>query len=208
MNIKLDADIAKVWLDDPAVDRIIATVGEKRAMPDRGTLRHDLLSCYGLYSIASGPGQSGFVKRQIDRLNSIRKNASKVIERLKADDADLGIVRYCWPITPDRPAHLLPQMTFLVEMIDAMTGMQGRPGDLAERTKAKLGVTGSALQWLTGTLLPDVYLKHFREKARISRSSDGTLGGPYVRFARQVLAEAKIDCSDETIASALRMVKS
>jgi hypothetical protein len=208
MDIKLDANKAKVLLDDPAVDRIIAAVGETCAMPDRDKLRHDLLFCYGRYSIASGPGQSGFIKRQSDRLNSTRKHASKLTELLKADDADLGIIRSVWPITPERPAHLLPQMTFLVEMIDAMTGMQERPGDIAQRTKAKLGVSGSALQWLTGRLLPDVYSKHFRKEARISRSPNGTLGGPYIRFAHQALAELKIECSDETIASALGLVKS
>jgi hypothetical protein len=208
MDIKLNADNAKVWLDDSAVDRIIAAVGEKRAMPDRDTLRHDLLICYGQYSIASGPGQPGFVKRQSERLDSIRKHALKLRELLKADDADLGIIRWAWPITAERPAHLLPQMTFLVERIDAMTGMQGRPGDLAERTKAKLGMSGSALQW-TGALLPAVYSKHFQNEAKASRSNlDGTPGGPYIRFARQVLDEMKIECSDETIASALRMVKS
>jgi hypothetical protein len=209
MDIKLDADKAKALLDDPAVDRIIAAVGETLTTPDRDTLRQDLLICYGRYSIASGPGQSGFVKRQSDRLNSIRKHASKLVELLKADEADLKIIRSVWPITPERPAQLLRQMISLVETIDTMRGMKGRPGDLAERTKAKLGTSGSALQWLTGMLLPAVYSKHFRREAKISRSpDDGTLGGPYIRFARQVLAEADIGCSDETIASALRMVKS
>ena len=208
MDIRLDADKAKVLLDDPALDRIIAAVDETLAVPDRDTLRQDLLICYGQYSIASGPGQSGFVKRQSNRLNSIQTHASKLVELLKADDADLGIIRSVWPITPERPAHLLPQMIFLVETIDAMTGMQGRPGDLAERTKAKQGMSGGPLQWLTGELLPAVYSKHFGTKAGRSRSPDGTLGGPYIRFAHQVLAELKIECSDETIASALRMVKS
>ena len=144
-----------------------------------------------------------------DRLNSIRKHAKKLVELLKADDADLGIIRSVWPITPERPAHLLPQMIFLVEMIDAMTGMQGRPGDIAKRTKAKHGMSGSPLQWLTGTLLPVVYSKHFGRKAGRSRNpADDVLGGPYMRFARRVLAELKIECSDETIAKALRMGKS
>jgi hypothetical protein len=130
------------------------------------------------------------------------------VELLKADDADLRIIRMAWPITPECPAHLLPQMNFLVETIDRMTGVRGRPGDLAERTKAELGMSGSPVQWLTGALLPDVYLQHFGKEAGISRSPDGILGGPYVRFAHQVLVEMKIECSDETIASALRMVRS
>ena len=75
----------------------------------------------------------------------MRKHASKLVELLKADDTYLGIIRSVWPITPERPAHLLPQMIFLIEAIDAMTGMQGKPGDLAERTKAKLGISGSPL---------------------------------------------------------------
>jgi hypothetical protein len=204
MDNKPDTDRAKAWLDDPTLDRIIAAVGETLATPDRDALRQDLLICYGRYSIAFGPGQSGFVKRQRDRLNSIRKHASKLVELLKADDADCGIVRMAWPITPEYPAHPL---IFLVERIDAMRGMQGRPGDLAKGTKAKLAMSGSALQWLTGVLLPAVYLQHFCKEAGISRSPDGTLGGPYIRFAHQVLAEAEIECSDETIASALRMVK-
>jgi hypothetical protein len=184
----IDADAAKLWLDDPTLDRIIAEVGETITKPDRDVLRHDLLTCYGQYSI--------------------RKNAKKLVGLLKADDADVGIIRALWPISPERPAHLLPQMIFLVERIDAMTGMEGRPGDIAERTKAKQGMSGSALQWLTGTLLPDAYSKHFHRKAGRSRNpADDGLGGPYMRFARRVLAEMKIECSDETIAKALQIRK-
>ena len=209
MDIKLNADSAKLLLDDSAVDRIIAAVGETHARPDRDKLRNDLLACYRLYSIADGPGQPGFIKHQSERLNSIRKHALSLMKLLTADDADLGIIREIWPISPERPAHLLPQIAFLVEKIEAMVGMQGRPRDIAGRTKAKLGMSGSPLQSLTGTLLAEVYSEHFRMEARKSRDPDsGTLGGPYIRFVRQVLAEMKIECSDETIALALRMVKS
>jgi hypothetical protein len=41
----IDADAAKLWLDDPALDRIIAEVGETITKPDRDVLRHDLLIC-------------------------------------------------------------------------------------------------------------------------------------------------------------------
>jgi hypothetical protein len=205
----IDADVAKFLLDDPALDRIIAEVGETITKPDRDVLRHDLLICYGRYSIASGPGRPGFVKRQQERLNSIRKHAKKLVERLKADEADVGIISKLWPISPERPAHLFTQMVFLVEMIDGMPGLQGRPGDIAKRTSAHLGASGSALQWLTGTLLPVAYSRHFGRKAGRSRNpADDVLGGPYMRFARRVLAEAKIQCSDETIAKALHMVNS
>ena len=102
LMLTLQRSCSMIW-------RLIASLPlwAKRAMPDRDTLRHDLLICYGRYSIASGPGQSGFVKRQSERLNSIQKHASKLMELLKADDADLRIIRSVWPITPERPAHLL-----------------------------------------------------------------------------------------------------
>ena len=201
----IDADAAKFWLDDPALDRIIAEVGETITKPDRDVLRHDLLICYARYSIASGPGRSGFVKRQIERLNSIRKHAKKLVKLLKDDEADVGIISALWPISPERPAHLFTQMVFLVEMIDGMPGLQDRPSNIAKRTSAHLDASGSALQWLTGTLLPAAYSKHFGRKAGRSRNpADDVLDGPYMRFARPVLAEMKIECSDETIAKALQ----
>src|SRR5262249_60450714 len=57
INTELDADKAKYWLDDQALDRIITAVGESPAKPDRDSLPLELLKCYGLSSIASpGPG--------------------------------------------------------------------------------------------------------------------------------------------------------
>ena len=76
------------------------------------------------------------------------------MELLKADEADVRIISALWPISPERPAHLFTQMVFLVEIIDGMPGLQSRPGDIAKRTRKSLDASGSALQWLTGTLLP------------------------------------------------------
>ena len=211
MDIKLDADTARLLLDDQTLDRVIAAVGKTPAKPDRDALRCDLLMCYGRYGVAAGPGTPGFNRQQSSRLKSIQKHAKKLAELLKADDADLRIFhdRRVWPISPERPASLLQQMVFLVETIDKMTGMQGKPADIAKRTKTRLGTSGSALQSLTSTWLPDVYLRHFGRKAGISRNPDGGApDGPYVRFARQVLVEFKIECSDETIARVLHMGKS
>jgi hypothetical protein len=73
----IDADRAKLLLDDLTLDRIITAVGETLTKPNRDVLRRDLLLCIGQHSIASGPGRSGFVSRQISRLNSIQKHAKK-----------------------------------------------------------------------------------------------------------------------------------
>ena len=206
MNIEIDANKAKYLLDDQALDRIVAAVGESPTKPDRDSLRLDLLKCYGLYIIASdGPGS---IRRQMTRLNSIQKHAKRLVDLLEADDADFRIIRELWSISFEQPTHLLPQMRFLVEMINNLPVMHAKAGDIAERTNKRLGTSGSALQWLANALLPAIYSQHFGKEARISRNLEGTVGGPYIRFAHQVLVELKIECSDETIASALRMVKS
>jgi hypothetical protein len=131
MDIEISADKAKALLDNLTLDHIIDAVGETPTKPDRDALRRDLLICYGHYCIASGPGRSGFIGRQRTRLNSIQKHAKRLAELLKADDADLRIIRRLWPISAENPAHLLPQINFLVEMIDNMSGMQAPSGDIA-----------------------------------------------------------------------------
>ncbi len=189
IDAKLDADKAKLLLDDPALDRIIDAVGQDRPGGlDRDTLRCDLLTCYGRYSIASGPDP------QNTRLDSIQKHARRLIDLLKADDVDLGLIRAVWPIDTGHPAHLLPQLVFLDEAIDRL-----KQALLTAQAGAHLSV--SALQQLTSVWLPEVYTKHFgKEAGRSRRLADGAVDGPYIRFAHQMLAEAGIKCSDETIA--------
>ncbi len=188
-EIKLDADKARLLLDDPALDRIINAVGQDRPGGlDRNTLRRDLLICYGQYSIASGPDP------QNARLGSMQKHARRLIDLLKADDANLGLIRAIWPIDTERPAHLLPQLVFLDEAIDRL-----KQALLTAHAGAHL--SASPLQQLTSVWLPEVYTKHFgKEAGRSRRLADGAVGGPYIRFAHQMLAEAGIKCSDETIA--------
>jgi hypothetical protein len=199
-NIKVDPDKAKLWLDDQMLDRIIAAVGKTPVKPDRDTLRCDLLDCYGRYSIATAPQH---FKRQANRLSSIQKHAKRLVELLEADAADFRVICGEWP------KNLLLQLKFLVESIEAAPGMHSKPADIAERTKARLGASGSALQSLTSQWLPEVYSKHFGKGAGRSRNKDyGTLGGPYIRFVHLVLVEFKIECSDETVARVLHMGKS
>ena len=82
-----------------------------------------------------------------------------------------------------------------------MPGMHRKPADIAEWTNARLGTLGSPRQSLLNALAV-VYSKHFGKEATISRNhQSGAPGGPYVRFAGQVLVEFDIECSNETIAS-------
>jgi hypothetical protein len=188
-ELEVDPDKARLWLDDPKLDRIIDAVGSDRPDGlDRDMLRRDLLICCGRYSIASGPGP------QKARLASIRKNARRLIDLLKDDDADFGLIR-AMPIDTEHPAHLLPQLVYLDEAIDRL-----QQAILKVQAK-KAHLSTSPLQQLTGDWLPEVYTKHFdKEAGRSRRLADGAVGGPYIRFAHQMLAEAGIKCSDETIA--------
>ena len=119
MTNRLDVDIATArhFLEDPALDRIIAAP-RGHHQPERDALRVDILRCCGIYGIAAGPGTVGFNKRQADRLNSIRKHAKKIARLLKEDDADLRIIPRIWPM------QLLPLM---VEVLEALPGLRGSP---------------------------------------------------------------------------------
>jgi hypothetical protein len=195
-ELEIDADKARVRLDDLALDRIIEAVGSNPPDGlDREVLRRDLLICYGQYSIACGPDP-----QNLPRLRSMQKHARRLINLLKDDNADLGLIRAIWPIDPGRPAHLLPQLVYLDEAIDRLV-TQAIP---MAQAKAHLDV--SPLQQLAAIWLPEVYARHFGKEAGRSRPvAGGSVGGPYVRFAHQMLAEAKIECSDETIATYLRI---
>ncbi len=203
MSIELDAETAKCLLDDEPLDGFINILAP--AKPDREVLRHDLLACYGRYCLAE-TGQPGLIKRQTKRLNSIRTHARKLAELLAADDADLRLISGEWPLNPERPAHLLPQLVFLLERIEIrMSDMLLRkPGENAELIQARHGISGSPLRELINRLAAS-YAKHSGMEAGISRHSDSpySLHGPFLRFVRHFFEFAKIKCSDETVASYL-----
>src|SRR5262249_46300174 len=100
-------------------------------------------------------------------------------------------------------ATLLPELMSLVEIL-SQPGFQTTRKEFADRTNARLGITGSALQALVGLWLADTYRKHFQREPAISRNqSDGAVTGPYVRFALQVTKELNVKCAAETIDAAL-----
>jgi hypothetical protein len=196
---------SEILLEDSALNRIISAVGELPREPDRDGLRQDLLECYGRYSILSAPGVSGFNAEQMKRLGDIRTQAKKLEILLKADDKSLRIIRKNWPIDDVRPAHLLPQISFLIEILDQMTYLKTKPGEFAKRVKARHAVTASAMQWLVGTALPQIFVNRFGTAVKLRRNQDRVLVGPYIDFCMQVLIEGGIEtCSPETIAAALR----
>jgi hypothetical protein len=128
-------------------------------------------------------------------------HAKKLAERMQEDAGDLGIIR-------EISETLVPQLQSLVELLD-QAQLETKPKDFADRTRRKLGLTGSALQTLAGSWLPAIYKRHFNREAGSSRPPcGGPPEGPYIRFAVEVLDAFGVDCTRETIHAAIYMVKS
>jgi len=137
--------------------------------------------------------------------------AAKAALRLKKslDDPRVWDAIRSQLITAECPRESLDR---LIEAIDAARKPPEPQPEWAADTVAEiadyLAVNNhSALTVLLGKLLPEVFEKHFRARAGLSRASQGALGGPYVRFARATLKELQISCKDETIARALTDVR-
>ena len=186
--------------DEQSLDRIIDAAKTKlpdQKLPnqfDRDALYDDLIGCYELYRRADSPAA---VKNNASRLLGIRKHTSKLVLLLETDDSEDGALREFSEV-------LLPQLRVLIKCLLDEPQMQMAARDFPARIKERLKITGSPLQTLAGLWLPRVYRKHFRRAAGSSRpAGGGPPDGPYVRFARQVLAEWKIKGSAETIDAAL-----
>jgi hypothetical protein len=173
-------------LDEEALDRIINAVGLP-VVTDRNMLRFGLLTALGHHAIAVGPGP------QSKRLGSMRKHAVKLIELLRADEADYALIRAVWPVSPDRQCpHVFTQLVFLVELIDLLTAFEARQGQSS---------ASSPLKRLVGEWLAETYERHFgRLPGRSRAEMGGAPYGPYVRFVLAVLGAAGIKCSAETVA--------
>jgi hypothetical protein len=195
-------------LDDQAIDRIIDAAGITLCS-DWNALEHDITACWIEYYILSQFASAGLARKRIERLNQLRGVTSQLIRLLEEDDGDWELIRQLWaPLTAHGP-HLLPQIKLLGELIEKVT-LPRSPKDAVQATKSRFHATGSALEHLTGTLLPNIFVKHFaRDKAGSSRNAEGNRapGGPYIRFASQILAEFGIEGTPETIVSALKRMK-
>ena len=106
----------------------------------------------------------------------------------------------------EAPEVLIGLLRLLAGQLAEIPGLGLEPGEFTKRNKARYDIVDSALQTLTGFWLPETYEKHFNREAGRSREvADGMLGGPYIRFAREVLAVLRVSCSDETIAAAVTL---
>jgi hypothetical protein len=176
--------------DQNALDRIVAAPGLPLCT-DHKSLHADLVECYRAWVLLTDFGRSP-AKRGIEGIKRLREWATEGTKLLGSDENDQDYVRELWANHGGSYPPLLPQIK--------------RLGDLLEQVKLEaVDYTGSSVENLTGVLLPYVFEYHFRKAPKLSRDANtNTPSGPYIRFARQVCIEFEIQCSPETIASAMR----
>jgi hypothetical protein len=181
-------DTGRALLDQDALDRIVFAprlplcTGQK-------SLQADLVACYRAWCLLSDFGRSA-AKEGIKRLTRLLGWATEGARLLSADEDDQGHVRELWAGGGYPP--LLPQIKLLEDLLN----------------RVNLGAVdykGSPLENLVGVLLPNVFEHHFHRPPKLSRDQNTKkVGGPYIRFAKQVCSEFEIECSPETIASAMK----
>ena len=183
-------EFAEELFDQNTLDRIVAATGLPLCS-DHKSLRADLVEGYRSWCLLSDFGRRS-AKRGIERITRLLGWATEGTRLLSADEDDQGYVRELWANHGGSYPPLLPQIK--------------RLGHLLEQVKLEaVDYSGSPLENLTGVLLPSVFEYHFGKTPKLSRDhSANTLGGPYVQFAKQVCVEFGIECSSETIASAMR----
>jgi hypothetical protein len=185
-------------LDDEALKRILKAVGSKfiPANLDRDGLRADIqLAAWWWKQITGEKNQPA----RLRRLQDIRQ-AAEDLKRLLEEDAQSGLALSKYPFTGSDPPTILNQLiNYANRVLEPLDGTQSWP-------------KGSAFDWVMGSLM-ETYSRYFQRKAGISRLPlDGTVNGPFIRFAEAALRELKIfndgkPYSRETMARAVTALK-
>jgi hypothetical protein len=208
--------------NEQTIDDIVAKTGYPVA--DKAALLEDLLNCYDRAFPLFPQRPKGTIKQQQDRWNSIRKHITRLLKLIEEDDADLSTVRKILEDlgeaanTADQ--DVVREMTGL--WCDLLIGMlrglalqlergEMEPAEFIRRIRERygVGVDEVVMQKLTGEWLVEIFEKHFNREAGRSRPVNkggysGPPTGPYIRFAKAVLAAWKLDYSKESIYDALR----
>jgi hypothetical protein len=172
-------------LDDKALNRIIAAAGAKPS--HRENLRESILRAEMLFR--AGIRQRRQNKSLDRKLISVVKTAKKlqqmladkvVWQELTLDGSDKGgneiLNGLDWLIIAERPEY------------------RWRPPKSNTRWKLPrvFEKTRSAVDWLAGIELPDIYQRHFRRRPTSWKDANGNIKGAYIDFAEAVLRELGI----------------
>jgi hypothetical protein len=160
-------------------DRILSEIKQPPLTLDRQALLRGLEFSVTWYCDALTFGQKKPLKTRRGRLESIEKSAKRLQILLKDDIlATLGPLS-----TTVQPREFLAALINAAQKaLDPLP-----PGDLEDFLEFQAGFRQrSALEWLAGHCLRDVYELHFR------REATPTLRGEYVRFVEIFMAQLQI----------------
>jgi hypothetical protein len=141
------------------------------------------------------------IKTQKARLKKIHKTASKLTALLRAEEESEGL-DWCsqWPKDLPPPSKVAKE---LQRMIEESGVLETSPQKIIREIKDADAVPGSALEWLVGRKLPEVFENFFRRDVTLYPN------GHYVRFALKVIAECEIGKPEpSTIVKALTSARS
>jgi hypothetical protein len=213
-------------IDAEAINRILDAIGREHVPQtlDRAALGSELTQCATWYAVASDVTDLAQAKRDFKDLKDINKTTRRLDYLLRKNDltrhdiaAELpggmatleatvrGVIATTdalgslVPYSADREAEIEKHLVAAIDDKQGTPQVSTTPLTLAEVRSWK----GSALEWLAGKRLPEVFERHFGAKARLTRAAAGEVGGPYIRFAARTMVELGLPCKPETIAKAV-----
>ncbi len=172
------------WLDEAALLGIENAVGASTVF-DREHLRDALLEALARFQWRQRQDQA-VIKRRVAGAQAVTRHIEKLLVLLHDNELypDLMIE------DPDAPAI----DTLLVGL--RALNVAARRAVVAHRLPA----LATALDWWVNDGLGKVYEKHFNKTPGRSRTTDGLVDGPYVRFVRKVSEGLGVRVTDETVA--------
>jgi len=200
---------ADVWLPEGDVlDRIIAAVGAKHTRKlDCGRLRNqlasDLLEARSKLLLFTALDSDKGARARENLFNAVAISAKKFKKRLldpRGQEYAARAIASRFDSNADFDAFLAG-LDRVIEATEALTG-ENRKGAWAR-------LDHSPKEWFAVEILPPIFERNFRRSPGISRSADGSrTGGPFIRFVQAVMREMSMPISAETVARALKHVRS
>jgi hypothetical protein len=211
--------VMAIDLDEYRLERILQGAPKVTAL-DREALRHDLYSAYFTYCLKKKPPISQrLIKQKLTRIKKLAFKLKPLLVPLPKHRTVLD------PVIADVEALLVQ-----ISAADALVrwrgpravreqlGEKSRPaaGGLLAGLSARPPMTRklgqdelSALEYLVGDSLAEIYEKHFGRKPTYQKNPYRTekIGGAYIEFCEAFLREMKIPHSRKTIANALDLVR-
>jgi hypothetical protein len=125
------------------------------------------------------------IKTQKARLKAIRKHAHELADLLRIDEKN-GILDWYsqWPKNLPPPSKVAEEIQRMTEESGALKTSRQK---IIREIKGDNAISGSTLEWLVGTKLPEMFEHFFRRAVTLYPKGD------YVRFVLQVFEECGVN---------------